>query len=263
MITSNERPFDPDTIAKLHDGEEIDPKRGGGMEFDGRTVIVTGASGHLGRAVAGAFAQRGARLVLAARSIEALEARFGAEAAARAYVAADLTKQAGAEALVRAALDRFGRIDVLCNLAGGFRMGDVHESSDETWDFLFDVNARTMYCASRAVAPHLLAQGSGAIVSVAAAAAQKGTAGMGLYSASKAVVVRLTEAMSAELRTHGINVNCVLPTTLDTPENRSAMPGVDPSRFVGLTDLAGIIVFLASPAARPIHGAAIPVTGLG
>jgi NAD(P)-dependent dehydrogenase (short-subunit alcohol dehydrogenase family) len=119
-----------------------------------------------------------------------------------------------------------------------------------------------MYCASRAVAPHMLARRHGAIVSVAASAAQKGAAGMGLNAASKAVVVRLTEAMSAEQREHGINVNCVLPTTLDTPDNRGAMPDVDPSRFVGLADLAGIIVFLASPAARSIHGAAIPVTGL-
>jgi NAD(P)-dependent dehydrogenase (short-subunit alcohol dehydrogenase family) len=230
--------------------------------FDDRTVVVTGASGHLGRAVAAAFAARGARLVLAARSTDALTAQFGAEGDARAYVAADLAKQRDADALAKAAIDRFGRIDVLCNLAGGFRAGEpVHGTSDATWDFLFDVNARTTYCASRAVAPHMLAQGRGAIVSVAASAAQKGAAGMGLYSASKAVVVRLTEAMSAELREHGINVNCVLPTTLDTPENRSAMPDVDPSRFVGLPDLAGIIVFLASSAARAIHGAAIPVTG--
>jgi NAD(P)-dependent dehydrogenase (short-subunit alcohol dehydrogenase family) len=233
------------------------------MEFVDQTVIVTGASGELGRAVAAAFADRGARLVLAARSTSALEARFGAEDAMRVHVAADLTNASDAEALAKAAVDRFGRIDVLCNLAGGFRAGEpVHESSDETWKFLFDVNARTMYCASRAVIPRMLAQGQGKIVSVAASAAQKGTARMGLYAASKAVVVRLTEAMSAELREDGINVNCVLPTTLDTPENRSAMPDVDPSRFVGLADLAGIIVFLASPAARPIHGAAIPVTGL-
>jgi NAD(P)-dependent dehydrogenase (short-subunit alcohol dehydrogenase family) len=237
-------------------------KQEGAMEFDRRTVVVTGASGNLGRAVAAAFADRGANLVLAARSTEALAARFGAEGDARAYVAADLTRSRDAEALATAAVDRFGRIDVLCNLAGGFRAGEpVHETTDETWDFLFGVNARTMYCASRAVAPHLLAQGRGAIVSVAASAAQHGAAGIGLYSASKAVVVRLTEAMSAELRGHGINVNCVMPTTLDTAENRSAMPDVDHSRFVGLPDLAGIIVFLASPAARSIHGAAVPVSG--
>lgn len=233
------------------------------MEFREQTVIVTGASGHLGRAVVEAFAVRGANLVLAARSKATLEARFGEEGAARAYVAADLTREADAEALARTADERFGRIDVLVNAAGGFRAGEaVHETSDETWRFLFGVNARTMFCASRAVVPWMLAHGGGRIVSVAASAALQGKAGMGAYSASKAAVVRLTEAMSAELRERGINVNCVLPTTLDTPENRKAMPDVDPSRFVAVADLACIIVFLASPAARPIHGAAIPVAGL-
>jgi NAD(P)-dependent dehydrogenase (short-subunit alcohol dehydrogenase family) len=233
------------------------------MDFDEQTVIVTGASGHLGRAVAAAFAARGARLVLAARSKATLDAAFGGESAERIHVAADLARSADAQALAGAAHDRFGRIDVLVNAAGGFRAGEpVHETSDETFRFLFDINARTMLCASRAVVPAMLAQGGGRIVSVAASAALKGTAGIGAYSASKAVVVRLTEAMSAELRERGVNVNCVLPTTLDTPENREAMPDVDPSRFVALGDLACIIVFLASPAARPIHGAAIPVTGL-
>jgi NAD(P)-dependent dehydrogenase (short-subunit alcohol dehydrogenase family) len=233
------------------------------MEQRERTVIVTGASGHLGRAVAKAFAALGANVVLAARTKKALESIFGAESAARIHVAADLTRAADAQALAAAAVERFGRIDVLVNTAGGFRAGEpVHETPDETWRFLFDINARTMLCASRAVVPAMLAQSCGCIVSVAAAAAAKGTAGMGAYSASKAVVVRLTEAMSAELRERGINVNCVLPTTLDTPENREAMPDVDPSRLVALADLACIIVFLASPAARPIHGAAIPVNGL-
>ena len=233
------------------------------MEFADRTVVVTGASGNLGQAVADAFAQRGANLVLTARSVHALAGHFGDETPARCHMAADLTNQADADRLASRALERFGRIDVLCNLAGGFRAGaPVHETSDETWRFLFDVNVRTMLCASRAIVPAMLAKGHGAIVSVAASAAQKGSAGMGAYSASKAVVVRLTEAMSAELREHGINVNCVLPTTLDTPENRQAMPDVDPGRFVALADLARIIVFLASPAARPIHGASVPVAGL-
>jgi NAD(P)-dependent dehydrogenase (short-subunit alcohol dehydrogenase family) len=238
-------------------------KRGGAMQFAEQTIVVTGASGHLGHAVADAFAQRGANLVLVARSAQALARRFGEQTRARVHVAADLTKQIDADEVARVALDRFGRIDVLCNLAGGFRAGEpVHETPDETWEFLFAVNVRTMLCASRAIVPAMLARQRGAIVSVAAAAAQQGGAGMGAYSASKAVVVRLTESMSAELRAQGINVNCVLPTALDTPENRRDMPDVDPAGFVALADLACIIVFLASPAARPIHGAAIPVTGL-
>jgi NAD(P)-dependent dehydrogenase (short-subunit alcohol dehydrogenase family) len=108
----------------------------------------------------------------------------------------------------------------------------------------------------------MLAGGGGKIVNVGAFAAQKGSAGMAAYIASKSAVIRLTESMSAELREKNVNVNCVLPTTLDTPENRKAMPDADPRKWVAPDDLANVIAFLASDAARAIHGAAIPVTGL-
>jgi NAD(P)-dependent dehydrogenase (short-subunit alcohol dehydrogenase family) len=108
----------------------------------------------------------------------------------------------------------------------------------------------------------MLRGNGGRIVNVAAAAGQRGSAAMGAYSAAKSAVVRLTESMAAELRDKGINVNCVLPTIIDTPENRSAMPGADPSRWVAARDLANVIVFLASDEARAIHGAAVPVSGL-
>jgi NAD(P)-dependent dehydrogenase (short-subunit alcohol dehydrogenase family) len=142
-------------------------------------------------------------------------------------------------------------------------MGEpVHATSDATWQAMFDLNARTLLNAARAVVPRLLEAGGGAIVNVGAFAAQKGAAQMGAYTASKSVVIRLTEAMASELREKKINVNCVLPTVIDTPENRAAMPGADPARWVAPQDLANVIVFLASPAARAIHGAALPVTGL-
>ena len=112
------------------------------------------------------------------------------------------------------------------------------------------------------VVPVMLSQGRGAIVSVAAGAALKAGAQMGAYSASKSVVVRLTESMSAELRERGINVNCVLPSIIDTADNRAAMPGADASRWVAPADLAAVIAFLASDAARAVHGAALPVNGL-
>jgi NAD(P)-dependent dehydrogenase (short-subunit alcohol dehydrogenase family) len=226
-------------------------------------VFVTGANGNLGRAVAEAFAAKGANLVLVARRRETLDQLFGPADARRLHAAADLLDQAAVDAAVREALARFGRIDVLCNVTGGFRMGDpVHMTSDADWNFLFDINARTMLHAVRAVVPAMLAAGGGKIVSVAAAAAQKGVAQMGAYVASKSAVIRLTEAMAAELRERNINVNCVLPTIIDTPENRAAMPKADPSRWVAPADLANVIVFLASEQARAIHGAAIPVSAL-
>lgn len=228
-----------------------------------RTVMITGAAGNLGKAVAKAFAAQGACLVLVDLKRENLEAAFGAETDRRLFAPADLLDAAAAAAVAQAARARFGRIDALCNIAGGFRMGQtVHETSDETWSFLFDLNARTVLHAVRAVVPHMLAAGGGKIVNIGAFAAQKGAAHMGAYTASKSVVIRMTEAMAAELREKNINVNCVLPTIIDTPENRAAMPKADPSRWVAPADLANVIAFLASDAARAVHGAAVPVSGL-
>ena len=216
-------------------------------------VVITGASGNLGRALAAAFASRNAQLVLVDRQRDRLDAIYGAEDARRLHVAADLMNADAVEAAAKAAMDRFGRVDVLCNIAGGFRMGPpVHETSDADWNFLFDINARTVLHAARAFVPRMLAGGGGKIVNVGAFSAQKGVADMAAYVASK----------SAELREKNVNVNCVLPTTLDTPENRKAMPESDPKKWVAPEDLANVIAFLASDAARAIHGAAIPVTGL-
>ncbi|HTP71169.1 MAG TPA: SDR family NAD(P)-dependent oxidoreductase [Burkholderiaceae bacterium] len=233
------------------------------MASQSRVVMITGAAGNLGRAVAQAFAEGGDRLVLVDLRADALAGAFGTDTPAQLLVAANLLEQEQARHAVQSAVDRFGRLDVLCNLAGGFRMGEaVHETSDATWNFLFDLNARSLLHAVQAAVPRMLELGGGKVINVGAFSAQKGAAQMGAYTASKAVVIRLTEAMAAELRERGINVNCVLPTVIDTPENRRAMPGVDPAKWVAPHDLAGVIRFLASDAARAIHGAAIPVTGL-
>jgi len=228
-----------------------------------RTVMITGAAGNLGRAVAGSFLAEGVNLVLVDLHRASLEEAFGAENERRLFAPANLLKQEQVNLAVQAALARFRHIDVLCNLAGGFRMGEpVHEIADENWDFLFEVNGRTLLHAVRAVVPGMIEIGGGKIVNVGAFSAQKGLALMGAYSAAKDSVIRLTEAMAAELRDKNINVNCVLPTIIDTPENRAAMPGADPSRWVAPEDLASAIAFLASNGARAIHGAALPVTAL-
>jgi len=233
------------------------------MNFADDTVLVTGAAGNLGRVVANAFADRGANLVLVDLRQDALERAFGAARERRLFAPTNLLDQGEVDAAVASAIARFGRIDVLCNIAGGFRMGEpVHKTSDADWNFLFDVNARTMLHAVRAVVPRMIANGGGKIVNVGAFAAQKGVAQMGAYTAAKAAVIRLTEAMAAELREKNINVNCVLPTIIDTPENRAAMPNADPRRWVAPEDLANTVLFLASPGARAIHGAALPLTGL-
>jgi NAD(P)-dependent dehydrogenase (short-subunit alcohol dehydrogenase family) len=206
--------------------------------------MITGAAGNLGRAVSKAFAALGDQVVAV-------------------DLPTNLLDQAQVDATVQRTVQQFKKIDVLINIAGGFRMGAmVHETSDKDWNFLLDLNARTVLHTARAVVPHMISAGGGKIVNIGAYAAQKGAAQMGAYAASKSAVIRLTETMAAELREKNINVNCVLPTIIDTPENRAAMPDVDPRRWVASADLASVIVFLASDEARAIHGAAVPVAGL-
>ena len=232
------------------------------MNHASQTVIITGAGGHLGKAVAAAFRQQGARLLLVDRHIEALRASYAKEADV-VVAAADLLVQVQVDAAVRAGIQRFGRIEAVCHLAGGFRMGEpVHGTSMETLDFLMGLNARSFISVAQAVVPHLLEHGGGRVVAVGAAAALKGAAEMGAYCASKSALIRLVESMSAELKTRNVNVNCVLPTIIDTPDNRSAMPDADPSRWVSAQALADVITFLCSDNARAVHGASIPVTGL-
>jgi NAD(P)-dependent dehydrogenase (short-subunit alcohol dehydrogenase family) len=209
-----------------------------------RTVLVTGAAGNLGSAVAKAFADLGDTVV-------------------PVDLPTNLLDQAQVDAVVQKAIKDFQRIDVLCNIAGGFRMGKpVHETSDADWNFLMDLNARTVLHTARAVVPHMIAAGGGKIVNIGAFAAQKGAANMGAYIASKSAVMRLTETMAAELREKNINVNCVLPTIIDTPANRADMPKADPKRWIAPQDLANVILFLSSDDARAVHGATLPVTSL-
>jgi NAD(P)-dependent dehydrogenase (short-subunit alcohol dehydrogenase family) len=227
------------------------------------SVVVTGATGNLGRAVAAAFRERGANLVLIGHRRDALVSAYGREDPRCLFAPADLLDRVQVDAAIRGALERFGRIDVLCNIAGGFRMGSqVHEATDRDVDSLFDINVRTMLNTVRAVVPHMLVAGGGRIINVGAHAALKGVAQMGPYCVAKSAVIRFTESMAAELRERHINVNCVLPTIIDTPENRAAMPDADPARWVAPAELAKVFVFLASDEARAIHGAAIPVSGL-
>lgn len=236
---------------------------GAGAAAPAQTVLVTGAAGHLGRAVAAAFAAAGARLVLMDRDADALRRAFGEASAPACLLAADLLDPAQVRDGVARAVRECGRIDTVCHVAGGFRMGEaVHETSAASWDFLMDLNARSFLHVAHAVVPQMLERGRGRIVTVGAAAACKGAASMGAYCASKSALIRLTEAMSAELKERGVNVNCVLPSIIDTPDNRAAMPDADPSRWVAPQALAQVIAFLGSDAARAVHGAAIPVTGL-
>ena len=235
------------------------------FDFANRVVVITGAAGNLGQAVVDAFRLARARLTLVDRSPDRLPQMFPDMADSLEYFLAhsvDVTDAGAVEAAVAETLKRFGRIDVLVNTAGGYRAGTpLHETLPETWDFLFNLNAKSVFVVSRACIPQMLRQGSGKIISVAARAALVGEAQASVYSASKAAVVRLTESMAAELKSAGINVNCILPGIIDTPANRQAMPKANHTSWVAPQTLAEVVLFLASGRACAINGAALPVYG--
>jgi NAD(P)-dependent dehydrogenase (short-subunit alcohol dehydrogenase family) len=232
-----------------------------------RVVLITGSTGEFGPYVARAFAAQGARLALTARKLEqaeALASDLGLDAGRALPHAVDLTHADSVAAWVQAIRDRWGRADVLVNLAGGFKPGKpVVELEEADLDFMLNLNARSAFLACRAVVPLMLARQSGKIINVGSKAAFTASRRGLAYAASKAVVLRLTDALSAEVREQGINVNAVIPSTIDTPPNRAAQPNADYAKWVAPDDMAAVIVFLASDAARAIHGAAIPVYGTG
>lgn len=237
------------------------------FDFKDQVVVITGGVGNLGAAVTRAFYQAGAHVAVVDRQREMATEVFGSEIPEGEYclyVAGNLMDENSVAGVIQTIIDKFGRIDVLVNIAGGYRAGTpIHETPPDTWDFMMNLNARTVFLMSRAVIPHMLARQSGKIVNIGARAALKGTAKSGPYIASKMAVIRLTETMSAELKDQHINVNCILPGTIDTPANRQDMPNADFSRWVMPESMANVILFLASAWAKDIHGAAIPVYGQG
>jgi len=219
-----------------------------------RCVVITGGTGALGRAVVDAFLAAGDRVV-APWVVEA-EAEAMPAHAKLTLLEADVSEPEGAGAVVA----RAGQVDVLVNGVGGFGGGaPVHESELELWDRLYRMNVRTAVCMSAAAAPGMLAAGGGAIVNVASQAAIDCPAGIAAYSASKAGVVVLTRSLQAELGGAGVRVNAVVPTTIDTPANREAMPDADFSAWTAPAEIAKVMLWLASEAGSTVRGGLIPV----
>lgn len=229
-----------------------------------KVVLVTGAAGNLGSAVARYFDDLGAKLALVDRKKEHFERAFGSDIPENWLLCeADITDKESVAALVAEVMGKFGRIDVLINIAGGYRGGTpIYETGEDMWDFMMNLNARSVFLVSGAVAKVMVEQGTGGrIISVGAKPGLEGTKNHTAYSASKAAVFRLTESMAKELKPHGINVNSVIPSTLDTPQNREAMPDADFKKWVAPESMAGVLAFLASEASRDISGAHLPVYG--
>lgn len=235
-------------------------------DFEDQVIVISGAAGNLGRVCTERLSASGAKLVLVDRAIDRLPRRYPELAESNDHWLAggiDLTSPEDVAGMGTRTIERFGRVDALLNLAGLFRSGtSVHEMEVESWDQLLAVNVRSAFLTCRALAPPMIERGQGKIVNIGARPGLKAGAGNSGYAAGKSAVLRLTESLSSELKGHGINVNAVVPGTLDTEENRRSMPKADFSRWVSLEALVDVILFLISERARAIHGAIIPVYGL-
>lgn len=220
----------------------------------GKTVVVTGAFGILGRAAAEEAKARGA--IVAMLDVRTAEQSITDPALA---IGVDLGDVAATSAAMNAIRAKTGRLDALLNIAGGFVWQTVEEGDIAAWDRMFALNARTAFIASKAALAHLR-ESKGAIVNVGALGAVKAGAGMGAYAASKMSVMKLTESMAEELKGK-VRVNAVLPSIIDTPQNRKDMPKTDPGIWVKPAELAKAMLFLASDDASAITGALLPVTG--
>ena len=225
-----------------------------------RSVIVTGGTGGLGAAVVEAFLTSGDRVVvpwIVASEEARMQQRF--EAALRAQqlvlLEADVADADGAARVAQAA----GDPAVLVNGVGGFAMGAHHETDLGVWDHLFRLNVRAAAAMTHAALPLFFARGAGSIVNVAANAALDPPAGMGAYTASKAALIAFTRSLAREVAERGIRVNAVLPTTIDTPANRAAMPDANFALWTKPEQIAATIHWLASDAASAVRGALVPV----
>ncbi len=232
-------------------------------EFAGKVVVVTGANGNVGQAVARRFSASGATLVLVGRKESELTG-LAAELSGTITVA-DVTDAASIEAMVKQVEVQHGKIDILAHTVGGFNAGQpVHEAGLDVWDKMMTLNARSVYVTCGRIAKHMLDhQIKGRIIAVLAKNAYKGTAKTAAYSASKAAAQRVLESMAAELGSAGITVNGIAPSSIDTPQNRASMPNADFSKWVQPEEIADAILFLAADSSKSISGVTLDISGRG
>jgi NAD(P)-dependent dehydrogenase (short-subunit alcohol dehydrogenase family) len=236
------------------------------MAFDGRSVVVTGGAGGLGRAVVGAFLEAGARVAVPFRKAGELERlrgelRLGEEAPLSGALL-DLTDEGAVLGWFESVAEDRGGLDVLVNAAGGFEGGaPAHETEWAVWQRQLDANLKTAVLASRAAVREMARRRGGAIVNVSSRPAVGDGKNVAPYAASKRALLALTDAMAAELVDAGITVNAVLPSVIDTETNRRSNPKADHSRWPKPEEIARVVLFLAGPDARLVSGAHVPVYG--
>lgn len=234
------------------------------MELDGKVAIITGGTGGLGQLAVEAFAEAGATIVVPYRreaSYRRLVDQLGERANSVDGFEADLTEEQAVGNLVEGTLDEHGRLDILINLAGGYTGGDFLATGLDTWDTMFDLNFRSCLLCLRAALPSMLEQNSGRIVTIGSRPALEPGAGSSAYATSKAAVIALTRSVAREVRTTGVTVNCLAPSTIDTEENRKAMPKARAEHWVKPEEIASLLLYLCSDAAAAVNGAVIPIYG--
>jgi NAD(P)-dependent dehydrogenase (short-subunit alcohol dehydrogenase family) len=229
--------------------------------FTGKVVIVTGAAGNVGSALAGLLASRGARIAAVDTARDRLEA-VTASLPGPGHLALsnfDLTDPSATTALITEVQRTCGRLDGVGTTVGGFAMAKLADADLQQWDAMFSLNVKTTWNIYRAAVPVMRATGGGALVAIGSVVGLKTGAELAAYGATKGAVMRLTESLADELRADHIRVNAVLPTTIDTPQNRAAMPGADAARWVTPSEVAEVIAFLLSDRASGVTGALLQV----
>lgn len=233
--------------------------------FAGKVVVVAGGTGGLGRAVSLAFLHDGATVIVPYhRELEfaALRAAAGVSTTALHGYQVDINDEFAVARFIAAILSRHARIDAVVNTIGGYAGGiKLWDLDTRTFDAQLDINLRSGFILARAAVPTLVKQGHGSFVKVVSRAALDHAAGAAAYAASKAAALALIDSLAADTRGTGVRVNSILPSIIDTPANRQAMPNADFSSWPKPEDIAKVILFLCSDAATTIHGAAIPVYG--
>lgn len=228
-----------------------------------RVAIVTGASGNVGAAVAGTFLDAGAKLVLLDRAHDKLVAHYGAQlSAGHLAFGVDLSDEAQVRTVVDEVVAKLGRVDVLVNTVGGYLGGSPVADTDwAAFEKMLTLNLKVAHATTRAVLPRLVAQRAGKIVHVASLAGLAGSAGESAYAGAKAALLRMIESLAHEVKASGVQVNAVLPGTIDTPQNRAWMSPEAAALAIDPKAISDVIAFLSSDASRAVTGAAIKITG--
>jgi NAD(P)-dependent dehydrogenase (short-subunit alcohol dehydrogenase family) len=232
------------------------------MELKDRIAIITGGTGALGRAVVSEFLEEGAKVVctyIVDQELKGLSSMIKNQNLL--LIKSDVTKEKQVAKVVKKTLERFRRIDILINIVGGFAYALIQDTDEATWDRMMTINLKSTVLCSKAVLPQMVKQNYGKMINISSRPGLKGSSGLGAYAASKAGVLNFTQTIADEVKDYDININAVLPSTIDTPANRRAMPKEDFTKWVKPEEIARVMVFLASDDSKPISGAGIPVYG--